>query len=64
MYYFAIISQKTTIRFIYHETAGGHEWKNWKAYLMTFLPLLFNDLPNEIDASYEELEENYADEEL
>ena len=25
---------------------------------MTFLPLLFNDLPNEIDASYEELEED------
>ena len=49
--------------FVYHETGGGHEWKNWQAYLMTFLPLLFNDLPNEIDASYEELEENYSDEE-
>lgn len=44
--------------FVYHETGGGHEWKNWQAYLMTFLPLLFNDLPNEIDASYEELEED------
>lgn len=43
--------------FIYHETAGGHEWKNWQAYLMTFLPLLFQDLPVEINDDYEELEE-------
>lgn len=44
--------------FVYHETAGGHDWKNWQAYLMTFLPLLFNDLPDEINATYEELENN------
>lgn len=43
--------------FIYHETAGEHEWKNWQAYLMTYLPLLFQDLPVEINDEYEELEE-------
>lgn len=31
--------------FVYHETCGGHRWKNWRAYLMTFLPLLFQELP-------------------
>ena len=45
---------------MYHETAGGHEWKNWQAYLMTFLPLLFNDLPDEINSKYDELEEDNA----
>lgn len=30
--------------FVYHETRGGHEWNNWKEYLRTFLPLLFNDI--------------------
>lgn len=55
---------KNEYPFVYHETGGGHEWKNWKAYLMTFLPLLFNDLPNEIDASYEELEEDYIIEDI
>lgn len=44
--------------FVYHETGGGHEWKNWQAYLMTFLPLLFNDLPDEINTLYDELEED------
>lgn len=42
--------------FVFHETGGGHEWKNWQAYLMTFLPLLFNDLPDEINTLYDELE--------
>lgn len=46
--------------FVYHETGGGHEWKNWQAYLMTFLPLLFNDLPDEINTLYDELEEDNA----
>lgn len=55
---------KNKYPFVYHETGGGHEWKNWQAYLMTFLPLLFNDLPNEIDTSYEELEEDYITESI
>ena len=26
---------------VFHVTGGGHEWKNWRNYLDTFLPLLF-----------------------
>jgi len=26
---------------VYHETAGGHTWVNWRDYLHQFLPLLF-----------------------
>ncbi len=25
----------------YHESAGGHQWSNWRDYLSIFLPLLF-----------------------
>ena len=27
--------------FTYHESTGGHEWKNWRDYLILFLPQLF-----------------------
>ena len=29
------------IRYSYKETAGGHTWPNWRAYLNEFAPLLF-----------------------
>lgn len=29
------------IRYSYKETAGGHTWPNWRAYLNEFVPLLF-----------------------
>lgn len=29
------------IRYAYKETAGGHTWPNWRAYLNEFAPLLF-----------------------
>jgi enterochelin esterase-like enzyme len=28
-------------KYIYNETAGGHTWANWRAYLSDFAPLLF-----------------------
>lgn len=31
------------IPYIYNETDGGHEWSNWRHYLMDFLPRLFTD---------------------
>jgi len=30
------------LRYTYHESEGGHEWRNWRDYLMTFVPLLFH----------------------
>lgn len=27
--------------FVYHESEGGHEWRNWRDYLILFLPKLF-----------------------
>ncbi len=27
--------------YIYHESAGGHTWANWREYLLLFLPQLF-----------------------
>ncbi|MDO4320181.1 MAG: esterase, partial [Bacteroidales bacterium] len=28
-------------KYIYHETPGGHTWKNWRDYLIEFTPMLF-----------------------
>lgn len=28
-------------RYTYHESDGGHTWRNWRSYLSHFLPLLF-----------------------
>lgn len=28
--------------YTYHETGGGHTWRNWRRYLLDFLPRLFN----------------------
>lgn len=30
-----------SIPYIYNETTGGHEWSNWRKYLIDFLPRLF-----------------------
>ena len=30
--------------YTYVETDGGHTWKNWRKYLSTFAPLLFNNM--------------------
>lgn len=32
---------KAGYKYTYMETDGGHEWRNWRKYLNTFLPLLF-----------------------
>ena len=29
------------VSYIYRETDGGHEWRNWRIYLNEFLPMLF-----------------------
>ena len=50
--------------FVYHETGGGHDWKNWQTYLMIFLPLLFNDLPDTINTQYKDLEDDKALEDI
>ena len=28
-------------KYVYHESDGGHSWKNWRKYLQLFAPLLF-----------------------
>ena len=28
-------------KYVYHESGGGHSWKNWRDYLVSFLPQLF-----------------------
>ena len=28
-------------RYIYHESTGGHEWRNWRCYLVEFAERLF-----------------------
>lgn len=30
------------IRYVYHESSGGHTWTNWRGYLEDLLPRLFN----------------------
>lgn len=29
------------IKYVYHQSDGGHIWKNWRKYLSTFAPMLF-----------------------
>ena len=31
------------IKYTYRESAGGHVWKNWREYLVEFLPQLFSE---------------------
>lgn len=35
-------------RYVYHESDGGHIWKNWRDYLVEFTPLLFKRVFNNI----------------
>ena len=30
------------LEYIYHESTGGHVWRNWRDYLAEFVPMLFN----------------------
>lgn len=32
---------KNRMRYTYHESGAGHEWANWRDYLIIFTPLLF-----------------------
>ena len=32
---------KNRLRYTYHESGAGHEWANWRDYLILFTPLLF-----------------------
>lgn len=32
---------RNKLRYTYEESAGGHEWRNWRLYITQFLPLLF-----------------------
>lgn len=38
---FRAMLSRNGISYIYHESDGGHVWKNWRDYLSKFLPLLF-----------------------
>lgn len=34
---------KHKYQYVYHESNGGHNWKNWQEYITLFLPLLFHN---------------------
>lgn len=38
---FTRMLDKNRCRYTYEESSGGHEWRNWRKYLVKFLPLLF-----------------------
>lgn len=40
-------------KYTYIETGGGHDWKNWKAYLKDFLPRLFQAGGTDLEPSQE-----------
>lgn len=31
------------LEYVYNESGGGHTWRNWRRYLLDFLPMLFKD---------------------
>lgn len=33
--------ERYKIRYVYHESTGGHEWVNWRRHLEDFAPRLF-----------------------
>jgi enterochelin esterase family protein len=35
------VLDKHGIKHVYHESAGGHTWVNWRDYLADFAPRLF-----------------------
>ena len=38
---FRQMMDKNRLRYTYHESTAGHEWANWRDYLILFTPLLF-----------------------
>lgn len=44
---------KNGYQYTYVETGGGHDWKNWKAYIKDFLPRLFKGGDADIETSEE-----------
>ena len=38
---FRKLLDKNRLRYTYHESAAGHEWANWRDYLVIFTQLLF-----------------------
>ncbi len=38
---FRALLDRNLYPYIYHESAGGHEWRNWRNYLSIFLPQIF-----------------------
>ena len=38
---FTRMLDKNHMRYTYMESTGGHEWRNWRKYLLEFLPQLF-----------------------
>lgn len=38
---FTRMLDKNRMKYTYEESTGGHEWRNWRKYLLQFLPLLF-----------------------
>ncbi len=29
------------VHYVFHDSAGGHTWQNWRDYLTLFAPMLF-----------------------
>ena len=38
---FRALMDKNNLPYTYHESGAGHEWANWRDYLVLFLPMLF-----------------------
>lgn len=38
---FRALLDKRGLKYVYRESDGGHEWRNWRLYLTEFVPLLF-----------------------
>lgn len=38
---FTRMLDKNRMRYTYEESTGGHEWRNWRKYLLAFMPQLF-----------------------
>ena len=38
---FRKLLDKNRLRYTYHESGAGHEWANWRDYLVIFTQLLF-----------------------
>lgn len=38
---FRMLLNRNEYKYVYRESDGGHEWRNWRLYLTEFVPLLF-----------------------